>query len=215
MSSTTFANLQVRAREYLNEASAANWTDIELKAWLNATKNDLAIDLINIDASYLLATPALVNTVAGTAEYSLPSGYIRIRLVERNDTATPKPLLQVDYARRFIYDATGRLSDGSDPVWYLAGEKIGLIPTPTASSFLRIHYNALPADMVNTSDTSGLPEILDEVLVFGAVVRAGAKYNDEWLNTFVSLYKQMKEQKMDMLGRRVAGGRCVRVTDTY
>jgi len=218
MANNTFANLQVRAREYLNEATAASWTDVELKAWLNLEKNTLALNLINIDASYLLATPALVNTEAGTAEYSLPSGYARIRLVERNDVTPPIPLLKVDIERRFLYDDNSRMSiRGTDPVYYLAGEKIGLIPTPTEgrTGYLKIHYNALPADMVNSSDTSGLPEILDEVLILGAVIRAGAKYDEGWLGTFAAMHGQVKAQKMAMLGSRVAGGRGVRVTDTY
>lgn len=72
---TTIANVLIRTREMLDETTAARWTDVSLRAWLNDGLNDVARE------TQALKDIATFNTVASTAEYTLAANILAVEFV--------------------------------------------------------------------------------------------------------------------------------------
>jgi hypothetical protein len=104
-------------------------------------------------------------TVSGTATYSLPTNWARIRSLL--DTDREQELQQVGL--RDIDRAN--VAAGVANFYALDGQSLHLYPTPNQVSNLTLRYWLLPSPMVADTDTPIIPVDWHHLLIEGAVAR--------------------------------------------
>tara|TARA_R100001530_G_C4320833_1_gene155734 strand:- start:3410 stop:4060 length:651 start_codon:yes stop_codon:yes gene_type:complete len=96
-------------------------------------------------------------SVSGTQEYSLPSDFIRLKLLRYNGDQLEK----VDYMSLLIENST--MPTGKPYQYYLYGGNYGLYPTPNDAQTIDIYYlKLLPT--ITTSQASALPDPFDDAI---------------------------------------------------
>ena len=130
-----------------------------------------------VDDSNLTTLPHLDTTlVAGQADYTLPSGFLRLERVEVKDAQGDYHLLkQIDH--RDIKEGYSEFkeTDGMPEYYDLVGNSIILFPAPAASDVttsegLRAHI-LREIDIFTTADDTqelGFPEPFHRIVTFGA-----------------------------------------------
>lgn len=191
------------ARYMLNEVTAARWTDIELRRWINDAQRDIARRI----PWYRKKDTA--SATASTQEHNAPSDCISIMEVSWTQTGTTRviPLEQYDFSN-VAFTMTPRLTSatGTPRYFYTWGYpgtstfKVNLIPTPTVAGTLTYHYYGMPADY-STSDTSSTSSNVlvptgyeDAVTLFVVYTALMSDADPRWTE-----YKQLYEQALAAL----------------
>ena len=145
--------------------------------------------------------------VAGTAEYTLPSGARRVNEVALDDERiVAKTTKQIA-----LFDADWREATNSTPIlYYLDGlnSKIGLYPPPdagAAADTLDIFYDAWPTEVDATSEYYEVPEWASYGLICGVLEQA-FRSNTELRNMAASMvYGMLFQHYISRLKMRVNG----------
>lgn len=127
----------------LDESDLSTETDSALTkeawvGWLNDSQ-DYHMNLIIQASQDYFGSLGTISLTAGTQEYSIPEGMIRLRLVERTDTEPNKIIYPIDITERLLYEPAYDLFRKSE-FSYLWGNLIGIVPEPTDSGTLNILY---------------------------------------------------------------------------
>ena len=170
--SKTFLNLKNKTRTYLDEATAADWTDTEVETSVNAAYQDLAGKVMEIyENFYETTTPFTYAIVADTQEYTIDSSLIKVTRVEinykpsdSNSAAVRATSIKSDELPLNL-NYSGTLGSYTDAGYYLHGDigsqKIGLIPIPTesdtTSKSISVWGVATPSDLSDNSDNVNIP----------------------------------------------------------
>lgn len=174
----TLATIRTQVRSYLDEQSAADWSDAELTRLINVYYHNLRDIAIRVHENYYITT-ALWSTVANQQEYTsadlVPTDIYKIRRVELNyDTSIANnaptrmlPIDNVDAIRRDLaYTNAGlTVQSASNGGYYVLGFgsniKIGFIPIPqnTGVNAIKIWYMKEAVDMSSDSDTLDIPYV--------------------------------------------------------
>jgi hypothetical protein len=148
-----------------------------LTTWLNDSYSYVCDQISQANPDYF-SKAATGTLIAGQAEYALPSDYLRMLMVELNQSGT--------WARAFPLPGIGNLAASEDPasqgystgapVYYLYAGIIGYRPVPTSSSdSQKIWYVYTPSELVADSDIPAIPSTYHHLLKYGAY----ATYLDE------------------------------------
>ena len=165
-SSTTAAQIILNARSYLNDASAAFWSDTEMLQWVN----DGLVDLVS--RSHCLETTEDINLIVNQVEYAITSTYIvvkAVRYVDANDVerglTTGNP------------SEVGRIEDVDVPVhWYDWGGNIGIYPTLSSVVDEKVTlYLVTRPIAIAVGAAVPTPAIYDKALTLYVVAQAWAK----------------------------------------
>lgn len=164
-------------RSYLDEATAADWSNAELDTLINSYYHAVRTAVGTVYEDYYMTT-ALVNTTASQEEYtvsgdSLPSNVWKIRRVEINYDVTVStnapiralPIQNIDEVRRDLAFTNRSLGLGvySNVRYYTFGFgsnfKIGFIPIPdkTGTNAIKLWYIKTASDLSSDSDTLDIP----------------------------------------------------------
>lgn len=147
------ATLRIR----LDEPNAAQWTDPELRGYLNEGIRDIA------RRTRLYTDQNTVDVAADTGEYTLDADILAIEhLLWKADADSDKRLLE---ARAFKSVASWINDTGSDPIFYTTyGHppvlKIQLFPVPTRDGTLYIYGPTLPA-AIDVSGGTGNIDVIE------------------------------------------------------
>ena len=207
------------ARSILNEPldatrsfpdnSSSHWTDTTLMNFYNLIQQEVAAEINQVYEDYFV-TQTFLTIVNGTAEYTLPSTFAKMRRVEYMKSNQSHEIVPVS-----LNDRGGNYSyvDGSSVFgnsYYLRGNQIVFSDTPTFSdsATVRLQYIRRLADITAASLTSELPEEHHRVLVWGVVklCHYAQQANDQMINLasneFEKHLKRIREQVEDRQAQR-------------
>lgn len=149
------------------------WTDSILIQYFNQVQQEVQNEIIQTFEDYFL-TQTNLTIVNGTAQYALPTGFIKVRRVEdiRNPT-DPVEILPTGINERGTKGPLVR--NTSSTYWpggyYLKGSYIVFTDTPTFSdtSAITLYYLKSLTDLSAASSVSDIPVEHHPVLVWGLV----------------------------------------------
>jgi hypothetical protein len=152
----TVATAVTTLRERLDEATAAQWSDLQIRRWLNEGIRDIA------RRTRLYTDQSTASVIANTGEYTLAANILALEHCLWKATADTRkyPLEGRAFSgvQRYVNET------GSDPIFYTTyGHppvlKIQLWPTPTRAGTLYIYGPTLPVAMDVTSGTGNIDVI--------------------------------------------------------
>jgi hypothetical protein len=129
-------------RERLDERTERQWSDIELRRWLNEGAKDAA------RRSFALMDSATITLIAGTSEYTVPSNVLQIYTVEWLPTDGRHVVLQAR-VREALPSMPYQDTNSGDPCLYTTWGfpptlKLKLFPSPYAAGSLKLFVSRLP-----------------------------------------------------------------------
>lgn len=133
---------------------------------ITAYINDGYLNIVRRVNYYVDEATSDYSTVAGTAMYSLPADFARVRSVRRTDISREMTAVGLRTIDRSI-------STSGAPVFYaLDGANVHLYPTPDQVYPIELRYWKMPAQLVNDTDVPTIPADYHNLLVYAAVADA-------------------------------------------
>ncbi len=140
-----------------------------------------AVNKIKERDENLLATSGTISYVLGTETYALPTsgGSVKtILYVERTDLTNKKMLHKINYQDRIKYSAGSTVTNVNDlnEYFYILGDTIGIIPTPTSSATANVTISYIPIVTAPTKDAStfSVPDDMMEWILYIAAAKVKA-----------------------------------------
>lgn len=191
----TQGELLTDVRSRVNEATAHHWDDTELRRWINDAVRDMARR-----TECILAAPATIVCVAGTAEYTAPIDAVRLHMIEYNPG--DGRAIKLEYMdRNNLSSAAGPwlTTEGTPLAYSLWGVvptlKIRLYPVPTQASTMTVFYYKVPADLATATNADAavvvnVPEGWSDLVATYAEYRAYRKDADPRWQDALGLYNE-------------------------
>jgi len=170
----TLSDIRSIVRSYLDEASAADWTNAELNTLINQRYHRVYTNIVNVYEDYY-QTNTTFNSVANQQEYgsahSAPTDVYKVKRVELNfdvsnaNSAPTRcmPIKDTDAVARDLGQANvgARISVGAGYYTYGHGSnwKIGFIPIPdnSGTNAIRVWYVKQISDLSSDSSDVDIP----------------------------------------------------------
>lgn len=175
----TLGALRGRVRSYLDEPTAAFWSDAELNNYINQAYFYNYMELVDAYENYF-AQVVSINIVAGTDTYALPANFDKIRLLERVvDNAVTIPLQEFNRIEASNLINTFTATNLFLPTYRFSGGNFILEPMPQVSitNGLRLEYVPAPVAMAIDADqpNANFLDHWQEIIVLRAVISAKLK----------------------------------------
>lgn len=224
--SKVLSDVRTQVRSFLDEPTAADWSNSELNTLINTYYHNVRSAVIQVYEDYYQTT-AQFNTVANQQEYGssdgVPTNIHKIRRVELNYDASVSsgaptrmlPISNIDAVRRDLgYQNAGLgLKTYSNGAYYTYGFgsnfKIGFIPIPdkAGTNAVKIWYVKEESDLSSDSSSLDLPYVdkhwmlvaygaTSEALRFGQEDSAEADKYERKYDKGISLMQQELEDKI-------------------
>lgn len=174
--SKTLTVLRQNVRTYLDEATTADWTDVEVDREINAAYHSVVTAVMTTYEEFYIKTITF-NSTANQQEYTsvdgLPTDIFKLRRVELNydvsdSNSIPrraKPV-SIDAVMRDLGNSALGLTVYRNPAYYYIGSgsgatgaTLGFIPEPTktGTNAIKIWYIPLIVDLSAASDEINIP----------------------------------------------------------
>lgn len=163
--SKTLTVLRQQTRTYLDEATTADWTDVEVDREINVAYMKVYTAVVGVFEDYY-STKATASTVADQQEYSLPTDFYKARRVEINyttsiaDSVARRAIpVSLDAVLRDLGDSSSGVTVLRTPCYYIRGSLIGFLPVPTetGSAAITLWYVKQISELSSASDTIDIP----------------------------------------------------------
>lgn len=193
----TVATALKQLRERLDEPSAAQWSDVELRRWLNEGIRDIA------RRTRLYQDQNTLDVIANIAEYTLDADILAIEhILWKPDAETRKVPLQpraFEGVQRYINET------GADPVYYSTyGHppvlKVQLWPSPTRDGILYIYGPTLPAPIdvdAGTGDIHVIEGWLEPAIDYAEYMALRRDRQETWKDVF-TMYEARVQQMIEL-----------------
>lgn len=193
------------------------WTDSLLITYTNLVQEEVQNEIIQSFEDYFV-TQTTLSVVNGVAEYTLPTGFIKMRRVEdMRNTSSPVEIMPVSLNQRGSNPAFFAIPSATywGGGYYILGNQIilGDTPTFTDASAIRLHYVKRLSDMTALSATSEIPSEHHRVLVWGVVKYALFQQQSDTTLANQEYASHLARLKMQVEDRQVQKSR--RVVRTY
>ena len=207
----TFQNLKSGIRRYLRETnpSTSYWTDAFLAQLFNASYRRRCAQLIMAHEGWFVSI-AVRDLVEDTAQYSFPSGFLRlmkIELVRSNGNTVP---LRRWERHEGTNPADAAVGDQYTPNYRPLGNGFILEPSPQESvtNGIRIEFAGVPVELSADADTmhTSFPEIFEELVVLDTVVAcfdAEGQQESGQVRSILRLRYEMEEDWVRFIDTRV------------
>ncbi|MCK9369476.1 hypothetical protein M0R04_06050 [Candidatus Dojkabacteria bacterium] len=168
MMDTFYTQISNRERKLIKDADVYRW----LNEAYTIARNRLNLS----NREYSVPTPESLSIVSGTAEYTLPDYFSKVRAVTDEDG---EEIFEIPYEQVPAYENTSVPPGGSLAVmYYIRGNKIGFTPEPTASATYSLYYQRTAPVLSSYSDYIELPNanhyfLLDYLLYRAAPIIGG------------------------------------------
>lgn len=214
------------ARSLINEPLASTrtfpdntssfFTDTVLQGYFNHIQEEVQGDIEQSFEDYFL-TQSFLSITAGCADYSIPSGTIKIRRVEDVRNATnPIEIVPVTLNNKYLGGISEVYSQvGVGNAYYIVGNRIILTETPTYSnaSAIQLHRTKRLPDVTAGSNTSELPPEHHGILVWGVVKMALFQQQSDITLASLEYEKRLTKLRRFVENRQVQRPR--KVNSTY
>lgn len=149
--------------------------DAGLSVWVNDAYGQMVDEILKANPDYW-TTSGTIDTVASTQEYTLPSDYEKMIMVNQSISGEWKRVLPMGNADiRMIPRHSDTTSDqgfsSAEPKYYILKDTtIGLMPIPDTgvAEGLKIWYVYAPSELDSDSDTPDLPARYHHIIKYGA-----------------------------------------------
>lgn len=159
----TLGDLRNRTRSYLDEESAADWTDAEINSLINTYYHKVFTAVIDVFENYSPIKTAKADIKEDKQEYALPPDFLKLRRLEvkynSGDTLSRAIPTIMDAVPNDLGAANLGPTIMRSPNYYLRGNNFGLIPVPDTdvSAGIKLWYSPKKADLINDVDVIDLP----------------------------------------------------------
>lgn len=192
---TTVADAVTTMRERLDEVNASQWTDIQLRRWLNEAIQDIARRTFHYTDVQTIAVAGI-----GESTYAVATDVIRINHCYWTPTGqtqyTPMQARQWDGMDNLWYDRQNQSNGGFPCIYSVIGYSPNLLlklyPVPSQAGALHIHVARMPA-AINVSGGGGsvdAPPAWFSLCLDYAEAYALRKDHDERWKDAMGLYEQ-------------------------
>lgn len=133
--SKTLLQLRTTTRMYLDEVSAADWSDAQIDEQINYKYLEVYTAVIDTFEDYY-RTKSTTNLIANQQEYALPSDFYKMRRLEAQyvDGADFYKVTRFEFDQVLTRSVqSSQIGSTSKPNYYLSGTFLGLLPIPTQS----------------------------------------------------------------------------------
>lgn len=157
--------LEAATRTLLDEATQADWTDVEVDREINLAYMKVFTEVVNVYEDYYTATDN-ESFIADTQEYSLPTDLYKLRRVEANysvsttgSVGSKAVPISMDSVLRDLGNGASSVSTASGPAYYVRGTTIGFIPIPDSAgtNAIKFWYVAIPDELSSGTDAINIP----------------------------------------------------------
>lgn len=223
----TLADCRSLTRIYLDEASAADWTDAEVLIGVNTAYQDLASRVMEVyEEYYATINPFQYKTVANQQEYLIDTSLVKITRVEIN--------YQPTNTQNFTRAVRGTMDEmllqlnlnptpGGSPLFNAAyyvhgdqtGQYIGFIPIPTLgdtalTNSIRVWGIQVPADLVQNTDVVNIPYVDRFYSLIGlraaALLVSKGQQEESASTKYYTMYESGVKEMQTFLNERQADG---------
>jgi hypothetical protein len=173
MPAVALSVLRTRVRERADMVGSAFVADVAtgLDAWINEGVQRLHGKLVDAFGDEYVESTSTFNTVAGTSDYNLPTGFFRLYGVDLSFNGTARTLLPYTRAERNAL--TSSFAGAVYPPWYrVVGGKLRLLPVPAAVYAGTIYYAPEATLLVNAGDTITVPNGWEAYVVLYAAIQS-------------------------------------------
>lgn len=220
------SDYRTQVRNALDVASDDDhYTDAYLNYCINAEVQTITSELMRYESEYVnniikvdLSTATNYASSFEGIKIYLPSGFggiINVRY-QATSTSTPEPVALVpDVVYDSIEESSSVLSDtGCNWMASITGDptgiKLHLYPDPQGIGYLWMRYRFIPTSMTTDTSTSGLPPLLDDLIVLGAALRASVKsIEPDRISKLQTDYLTKRQVFLPVLGNISGGGRII------
>lgn len=170
--------IRAQTRTFLNEPSAAFWTDAELNSLINTGQRKVYNAIRNL-TQYNFTTRVTFSTVVDQAYYKLPGDLKSLKLVMRIDDENNEVPMDFAYwphpsnwsSQLGLSTDQGGLPDG----FWIVGDSLRLVPTPSAIDSFRLYYEARLVDLAADADTPSADADYHDLMALWAAILARTK----------------------------------------
>jgi len=152
----TQATYLTNIRNKLDETTSGQWSDAELRAWINEAARDVARRTESLQAT------ALINVDPNVQEYNLDGNYLRVHRVEWSPTASSSvyPLEYRDFnSMDAVWWSSQTTAKGYPSFYTMWGYpptlKIVIYPTPSEAGKLKMFFYQTPTDLATDGTAVG------------------------------------------------------------
>lgn len=203
----TQSALLADVRSRLDEATANQWTDTEIRRWINQAATEVARRTETLQATQT------ISMVAGQQQYTAPVDAIRIYRIEYLGANSSVSVLEYrDYNNADSVWWSSQLTNQSDPkIWTAWGFppslKLVLYPLPPSSSYsIKVFYYRLPTKLAESTTADAntaidIPDGWQDLIVDYAEYCALRKDRDPRWQEAKSLFDQGVQNMMDLTRR--------------
>jgi len=201
---STLAQLRTRVREKVDEDTAVFWSDTLINNQLNEGYRYYWAFIIKLFEAYFAKTDYISFDANSAGEYSLPSDFFKMRLVERIIGTQRTPL---KYFERYDNTIAINLAQSTYnfPSYRFRGNKLVFEPAPDYSetNAVQIEYIRTLADLSASQDVdSEYPSLAEDCMILRAVIKCksveemvagGGADTDPFIKDLVSTEQMLKE----------------------
>lgn len=219
MSPLTLNDLITLIRDYIDEPTPQNWSNLQLTRWINRRQQMISVEIMHVYEDYfeiqsaLNATSPQPGTVIGQELYPLPADFLNFKRIERSDTGQMLPAIDINEKITIGSSLVPQAISGVVLSYYVVGNYVGFTPTPQAVIPILMTYVQRLTDLENGTDVSNIPAEHHHLMAIGASI--DAFINDESDTT--ALQKEWDDGidriKRTLRNRQIQQPRHIRQTD--
>ena len=182
MALDTYSNLKTSIANYLNRSDLTSYLGDFITLTEARLYRELRVrEMVNTDTS--------ITTVAGTQNYSLPTGYIEATSViyQSNPYCTLRFISNSDFYNKYNVSQTS----GKPTYFTILGTEILLGVAPDSAKTLQINYYKKISALSDSNTTNTILTNYPELYLYGSLVESAPFImQDERINTWATLYKE-------------------------
>lgn len=120
------------------------WSTQTILGYINQAIRRVEIDL-RLEANSNAPASSSTSTVAGTAEYALPTDFAELDMVQLNNGSTIFTLYPIEYSQTLLLNPNN--TQGQPSNYYIRGSNIGLYQIPNGVYSLLLFYQKLTTSL--------------------------------------------------------------------
>lgn len=173
------SQLRSLVRDYLNEPSAAFWSDATLNNFLNVAVRRVH-NRIKSMSRYHFTTRVTFATTANSGYYHLPANCKDLKMVARLDSDGQEIFLDLapwPHPNQWSESELRGLTtmDGVPSIYWVVGSSLRLLPVPTSALTIRLYYEARLTDLADDQATPDFDEDYHDLAAKWAAIEASTK----------------------------------------